>query len=370
MKFTANTREIAEAIGSVAKIIKSHSTIAMLQNVLIVAEPDGIVHIRATDLETTIERTVDATVTEAGSTTVGGKLLASWLAAVKNETIALEIVGNELELRSGKANVAFPVMDAAQYPPLPTENDGVSIRLDARSLRAAVLATSFAASQEEARGAILMGTLIKSGEDGTTLVCTDGYRLALQKDATGQEVESKSVIPTSALVEAARNVGDADLVEVTLLGANRNQMRLTAGRTTVYVRLVDGAYPAYEAVVPKAPTHFVTVRTVDLQDALKRTALVSGDRASMIVLAVQADGLRITAASDTSGRADESVDAKIEGEPLEIGLNGRYFSDILGHIGSPETVIELSGPLAAVIVRPAEDTGTSEQKYILMPLRR
>jgi len=293
MKFSANTKEFADAVGSASKIIKNNTTVPMLLNVLIKAE-NGAVNVRGTDLETTIERTMPAEVEDAGTVAVGGKLLAQWLSNVKNDVIEIAIDGRDLVLTAGRASVAFPTQDAEQFPPLPAHDKaGQTIRIDAKALRAAVVSTSFAASQEEARGAVLMGTYVKTGGDGTSLVCTDGYRLAIQKNDAVQELESTCVVPTHALLEAARNMGEADTVEATVIGANRNQMRLVAGRTTVYVRLVDGNYPNYEAVMPKTSDRKVTLNTVELQDALKRTVIVAGDRASMIILDIEDASVRL-----------------------------------------------------------------------------
>lgn len=370
MKFIIKTKDINDAVSSTSKIIKNHTPIEILRNILISADKNGIIKLRATDLQTTIEKTIDAEVEQSGEATVDGKLLASWLANIKYEAITIHMEGTDLILQAGRATIAFPTLPADQFPPIQENDIAENIKLNARALKAAVLATSFAASTEEARGATLMGTLIKSGKDGTTLVCTDGYRLALQTNNEKQDVETQSIIPTGALIEVARNVGDADLVEATILGQNKNQIKIMSGRTTIYVRLVDGNYPNYQQVLPKSMNRTVTLKTTELLDALKRTVLVSSDRSSMIIMSVKKDEISINANSTNTGRANESVEAEVVGEDLEICLNARYFTDILNHINSVNTILEFSGPLIAVIIRPAKTTPETDQKYVLMPLRK
>lgn len=368
MKFTVNTKDITDAVGSVAKIIKGNTVLAIIQNVLIEAK-DGIVKVRATDISTTIERTFEATVETEGQIAVNGRLLAAYLAGTKVTTIDIALQGHELTIRAGNASVAFPTMPANEFPGIPEETIGESLRLNGRSFRSAIQATGFAASTEEARGASLQGTLLRSSEQGTVLVCTDGYRLATQTDHKEQEMIGEFIVPTGALAEAARNSGDADLIEITILGERKNQMRLTAGRTTIYVQLIDGAYPKFEAVMPKEPNRTVTFKTIDMLDSLRRTSLVAGDLASMILLDVGGEGIRVSAASDVSGRAEELIEAKLVGEPLSIRLNSRYLKDILNHITADTTVFELTGEMVAVIIRPETQKEDIDQKYILMPLR-
>ena len=60
---------------------------------------------------------------------------------------------------------------------------------------------------------------------------------------------------------------------------------MTAGETSITVRLVDGQYPNYQQVIPAKFDRSVTVSTAALVGSLRRAELVAGDRASMVKLA-------------------------------------------------------------------------------------
>ena len=74
------------------------------------------------------------------------------------------------------------------------------------------------------------------------------------------------------------------MLEATALGAQANQLMLTAGETSIVVRLVDGQYPNYQQVIPAKFDRSVTVNTSALIGGLRRAELVAGDRASMVKL--------------------------------------------------------------------------------------
>ena len=60
---------------------------------------------------------------------------------------------------------------------------GRAVHHRGKRFRDGINATIFAASSEEARGAVLMGTLLEIEGDALTMVATDGYRLAKLADS-------------------------------------------------------------------------------------------------------------------------------------------------------------------------------------------
>jgi DNA polymerase-3 subunit beta len=371
VKFTCNTKDIAGAVGAASKVVNAHTTVPILSNVLLSAE-DGKIAIRATDLELTLEHAFPAEIAEAGAVTVPAKLFSSYLANLPAGLLELTGSPTRASVKSGRSNYDFHALPADEYPPLPAATRGSHFTIGAKRFRDGINATIFAASSEEARGAVLMGTLLEIEGDNLTMVATDGYRLAkftttLDEGITGTE---KYIVPSRALNETARNVGAAEKIAVSALGAQSNQLQVTADGTAITVRLVDGQYPNYGQVIPAKFDRSLTVSTQSLIGALRRAELVAGDRASMIKLAVTNQTLVVTASSDISGNAYEELEVEQTGEDLTIAFNARYLVEILNHIESAQTVIEFLGPLSPAAIRPLEAPEGAQQLYVLMPLRQ
>jgi DNA polymerase-3 subunit beta len=370
MKFTCTTKDIATAVGAASKVVNAHTTVPVLSNVLLQADGDKIA-VRATDLELTLEHGFPAQVAEAGSVTIPAKLFASYLGNLSPGTLELTGTPTRASVKCARSNYDFHALPADEYPPLPAAARGSHFSIAARRFRDAIDATIFAASGEEARGAVLMGTLLEVEGNSLTMVATDGYRLA--KFATtldsGSSTE-KYIVPSRALNEAARNLGASEEIAVTALGAQSNQLQMTSGDVAITVRLVDGQYPNYQQVIPAKFDRSVTVSTAQLIGSLRRAELVAGDRASMVKLAVANQTLIVTASSDISGNAYEELEVEQTGDDLTIAFNARYLVEILNHIKSEKTVIELLGPLSPAAIRPLEPLDSGEQLYVLMPLRQ
>lgn len=375
MKFSCSTKDISGAVGSASKVVNAHTTVPILSNVLLTADGDQI-RVRATDLELTMEHVFAAQVAESGSVTVPAKLFSGYLSNLPAGLMELSGTPTRATAKSGRSNYDFHALPPDEYPPLPSAQRGTSFTIDAKRFREGVNATTFAASSEEARGQVLMGTLLEVAGDRLTLVATDGYRLAkfetVLSRGLGEAAPVKYIVPSRALVEAARNLGGAEQVEISALGPASNQLSFTVPQTSIVVRLVDGQYPNYGQVIPAQFDRSLTVSTSALIGGLRRAELVAGDRASMVKLNVADSQLIITANSDTAGNAYEELEIEQTGAELTIAFNARYLIEILTHIESERTVLEFLGPLSPAAIRPVVEgeAGPNRQLYVLMPLRQ
>lgn len=373
VKFSCSTKDIASAVSAASKVVNAHTTVPILSNVLLTAIDDTI-RVRATDLELTVEHVFPAQITEPGSVTVPAKLFSGYLGNLPAGIVELAGTPTRASVKWEKSNYDFHALPADEYPPLPSSQKGTSFAIDARRFREGVNATIFAASSEEARGAVLMGTLLEIVGDTITMVATDGYRLAKWETTLARGLEdgasAKFIVPSRALAEAARNLGSAETIEVSALGPSGNQLAFAAQNASIVVRLVDGQYPNYAQVIPASFDRSVTVNTAALIAGLKRAELVAGDRASMVKMSVSNAQLIITANSDTTGNAYEELDVEQTGEDLTIAFNARYLVEILNHIDAAQIVMEFLGPLSPAAIRPTGEATGVAHMYVLMPLRQ
>lgn len=371
MRFACSSKDIATAVGAASKVVNAHTTVPILSNVLLQADGEKIA-VRATDLELTLEHAFPAQVSEGGSVTVPAKLFASYLSNLAAGTLEVTGTPTRASVKFERSNYDFHALPADEYPPLPAATRGSHFRIAAKRFREGIDATIFAASGEEARGAVLMGTLLEVDGNALTMVATDGYRLAkfsttLEDGIGGNE---KYIVPSRALAEVSRNLGAGEKIAVSALGAQSNQLQMTSGDVAITVRLVDGQYPNYQQVIPSKFDRSVTANTAALIGSLRRAELVAGDRASMVKLSIANQTLIVTASSDISGNAYEELEVEQTGEDLAIAFNARYLVEILNHVKSERVAMEFLGPLSPAAIRPSEPLEGGEQLYVLMPLRQ
>ena len=74
MKFTCDQQELTKALNVVSKAVSVRTTIPTLKGILINVTADGKLIMTASDMDITIENTLDASDTEAGIVVVQAKL--------------------------------------------------------------------------------------------------------------------------------------------------------------------------------------------------------------------------------------------------------------------------------------------------------
>ena len=373
MKFSCSTKDISGAVGAASKVVNAHTTVPILSNVLLSAADDSI-RVRATDLELTLEHVFPAQIQEPGSVTVPAKLFSGYLGNLPPGVMEVSGTPTRASVKWERSNYDFHALPPDEYPPLPSAQRGASFAIDGKRFRDGINATIFAASSEEARGAVLMGTLLELNGDSLAMVATDGYKLAKWQTTLERGLEGEStvkyIVPSRALAEVARNLGGSDTVEVSALGPAGNQLAFVAGHTSIVVRLVDGQYPNYAQVIPTQFDRSVTASTAALIAGLRRAELVAGDRSSMVKMAVSQQQLIVTANSDTTGNAYEELEVEQTGDDLTIAFNARYLVEILNHIDAPQTKLEFLGPISPAAIRPSDAPAGVQNMFILMPLRQ
>jgi len=370
MKFTCNSKDIAGAVAAASKVVNAHTTMPILSNVLLTAKA-GRVNVRATDLELTLENGFPAGVSEEGQCTIQARLFSGYLANLPAADLEMQGTASRAMLKCERSNYEFFALPAEEFPPLPEGRLGDQFRVEAKAFREAAGAVTFAASSEEARGAVLMGTLLELDGKTLTLVATDGYRLARYELPLAEPAKSPSrlIVPARALAEVVRVAG-AGVIEATVLGGQANQLVFNTGDVKVIARLVDGQYPNYQQVIPKEFDRKVIASTARLLSCLRRAEVVAGDRASMVKIAAEGSSLVITASSDTAGNAYEELDVERTGEPITIAFNAKYLAEILNHVDAETVSLEFVGPLLPTAIRPQTGDRVGRQLYILMPLRQ
>jgi DNA polymerase-3 subunit beta len=386
-----------EALPMLAAVVK-RSTVPILEHILIQVS-DGKLTARTTDLETSVEYTEGKQCGTDFSVTVPCKQFAVLLKGAKeadftvlSRTSAYVTVGGA---RISLANV-FPGDDFPVKPEIGKAQTSFTVGL--RELRDTLGKVAKFASNEDARGAVLMGTLIevpKFLQDDSIevgLTSTDGYKLGQfvlnAKGAVQVETDHRGFILPRAS-ETAKLLGKFKIKKgmnpniTAILGDGRvhNLTRFCTGLLNdscgvieVIVRQVDGQYPNYRNVIPEKYDRAFRVNANEFLARLRTAAAFSKDRVNLVVIesSETETGHQIT----VTGQDDESAYTgyvhlppnDYHGFPIKIAFNGKSLIDCVTQAASGDDVqIQMLGPLSPIkITDPLNPT----TQVVLMPLRQ
>ncbi|HET8575665.1 MAG TPA: DNA polymerase III subunit beta [Methylomirabilota bacterium] len=347
----------------VHNIVEPRQTLPILANVLLEAEGETV-RMTATDLEVGVRVSAPAKVVAPGAITISARKLMEIVKELPAAPLALKVQENAwVALRCGGVSYRLVGLTPEDFPAVGDAGAASWIMLDGKMLRDMLTQTTFAISHDESRYA-LNGVLFVVHDKELRLVATDGHRLALavrQLPAGAQAVSG--IVPRKAVQEIARIVGSGEDVQVAI---SENQFMLRMPNVVLMARLIEGTFPNYEQVVPRAHPHRLTVSRSALTAALRRVSVLSEERTKPVKFVLSPDMLKLTAFSPDFGEAEEQVEVQYAGDEITIGFNSRYVLDALGSQTSEQVVVEVKDGLSPGVIKSFEDEGSL---CVIMPMR-
>jgi DNA polymerase-3 subunit beta len=350
------------ALQLVQNIVEPRQTLPILANVLIEAGEDGL-RVAATDLEVGARVAVPATVARPGGVTLAARKLVELVRELPAQPIGLTLRENGwVQLVCGTASFRLVGLPADEYPPLDMDGAEGWVAVDGGRLRTVLSRTSYAMSQDESRP-FLNGLYVVLQKRELRVVATDGHRLALARLEVEGEGDMAGIVPRKAVQEMGRVLGGAEGAALAIRGS---QFFLRTPGFVLTSKLVEGQFPNYEQVLPKAHPRRLTVAREALIAALRRVSVVADDRTRPVRLTATAGSVRLAASSQELGEAEESLAAEFAGEELAIGFNARYLLDAITPMEGERVVVELKDGLSPGVFKTA---GDESHLCVIMPMR-
>ena len=362
MKFICDRSTLSNALAGVSKAVAAHSNIPILEAVLFHAEQGRII-LTGYDLEMAITTSVPAIVSAPGEIALSAKLIGDMVRRMTTDDI--EIESNDklnVTVRGGITEFQLNSMNPMDYPELPDFGVDEAVEIEASTLKSMIDTTLFAVSLDEKKPAHT-GELFVLEHDKLTLVALDGYRLAIVERPVTSSREIRIVIPAKTMGEVSRLMGE--LEEKILICANRRFIVFRGGDYIIISRLIDGDFLDYNRVVPVSCTTTVTVPTRQFINCIERASLIITERLKN-PLRVRFDKAVSVRCQTALGSVMDEIEAKIEGQAVEVGFNNRYLLDALRYSGKDEVVFQISGPLAPVKIVPVEG---NDFLFLVLPVR-
>jgi DNA polymerase-3 subunit beta len=359
MKITVDKEELSRAVSIVSRLATTRSTLPILQNIYLKVNKKSV-EVRSTDLEQTLQVEVDGRVEELGSLTIPARLFSEFLQNSTDQELTLESQDTTLHLISSNHMAKMKGMPAEEYPDIPEVKTTQSITLPTPILEEALVKTLFAVASDDTRP-ILSGLLFRFQGKKLTVVGTDGYRLALFSKSLESTAEGDFILPKRSMQELQRLLVPG---EVTFQFAN-TQVHIVLDKVKFTTRVLDGAFPAYEAIIPKEKKIITKVNPNTLLQSLKIASLFSRDSAFSTKLHLKNKSLTITAISPQLGESKNEIALEQPVDEFEISANAQYLIDVLPNVGKD---IELSfgdAKSPILISLPNSD----DYLYLVMPLR-
>ena len=374
MKLTIHRGTFIQELQTVQRAIAAKTTINILTGVKIDLSHQGLT-LTGSNAEISIESFLNVEnelaqmkIEEVGSIVLQARFFSEIIRRLPEDEFTLEVIEqNQVEITSGKANFTVNGLDADNYPHLPVIDTQNQIQIPVHVLNKLISETVFSVSQHESRP-ILTGVHFVLSNQTLLAVATDSHRLSQRKIPLENTNDAFDiVIPGKSLTELSRSLTDEE--EVITIRIIDNQVLFETKTRKFYSRLLEGAYPDTNRLIPTNFNTVIEFEGKEFLSAIDRASLLSHEgRNNIVRLHIASDGVILYGNSPEIGKVEESLNYNhVSGEPLDISFNPDYMKAALRAFGDTTIKIQFISAIRPFILEPSE--GQGEFVQLITPVR-
>ena len=370
MKFTVSSSALLSLLATTGKVITSKNTLPILDYFLMELKGEEL-KVTTSDLETTLVGTIKVdNVEQEGVVAAPAKLMLDVLKECSEMPLTLEVneANWEINISWSTGHSSVPGANPVSYPQThELSAEKAEVKLDVDVLVNGINKTLFATADDELRP-VMNGVYFNLDEAELTCVATDAHKLVKHTVECACGVKAAFILPKKP-ANLLKNILLKEEGEVKITFDQKNVV-FELSSSTLVCRLIEGAYPNYNVVIPQANPNKLLVDRVGLLNAIKRVAVCSNPTTNLIRLDI-ANNKVVLAAQDVnfSISANETLACSYEGAPITIGFKSTFLVEILTNLETPTILVELADSTRAGVYKPVyDDVQSSSTLMLLMPM--
>ena len=147
MQVSCLQQNLSRGLAIVGRAVATRSNLPVLQNVKISTE-DSMLVLTATNLDIAITTKIGAQVEQEGEVTIPARLLTDFVNSLPDDRIDIKTTPDPLStaLTCQRFEANINGTDAEEFPPIPTVDEGSTIKIHPQVLRETIAHVAFAAA--------------------------------------------------------------------------------------------------------------------------------------------------------------------------------------------------------------------------------
>ena len=364
MKFSCEKALLSAAVSVASRAVAAKSSIPAMEGILI--EAGSQLRLTGYNLESGIQATVPAEITQRGSLVLSARLFGEIVRKMADDVVVFSAEGYMVNIKCGLSEFNILGSDPEEFPELPTVDQQNALTLPQPTLRSMIGQTLFAVSDNESRP-VHTGSLFDVEGDSLTVVSVDGYRLALRREAVAEKKGADAfsfVVPGSALSEVEKICSGEE--DVTVIQGARHIMFQT-GDIVLVCRRLEGEFLPYKSAIPRNNPIHVECSARALLSSIERVSLIISEKLKSPLRCVFGSGMVSITTKTAIGDAADQCPIDGDGQEREIGFNNNYLMDALKAAPAEKLRLEFTSGVAPCVILPAE--GEENFIYMVLPVR-
>lgn len=373
LKCTVSKEYLLEGINGLQNITNKKGTLAILANVLIESSEDGF-YITGTDLEVGMKAFVKAEVTSHGKITIPSKKLFEIVRESGSDAISIEETGNNwVVITAGLSTYNLACLPSDEFPEFPEYEEDTFVSSPVNIFLELIDKVIYSIASEQENIYSLTSVLFEREErDGVfylKMISSDGHRLSImEKEATADvqnlHLNPVTLIPKKGIQELKKFCENRVNIEISF---EKKQLVLRDGKTLMIIRLKQGEFPQYRAIVEAVHlTDCIEIKRIPFLESLKRINLFTEDIFHTIQFKIDNERMILSSNNVELGNAKDEQAVSYAGEHLILGFNCRYFIETLQVMECETVQIYINSNNSPCLMKSDQDAGFLS---IIMPMQ-
>lgn len=364
MKFSFDRDAMIKEIAIAQEIITNKSPISILSNILLEAKSDMLT-IKASDTAVNFITHIPVNIEEEGTTTIYCDKFMGILNSLPSGEVEFNQEDIKVTIKPISKKIKFQLKSIAsdKFPEVASTEKVPFFEVPSKDIKEMIQQTIFAVSDDSNRY-FMTGVYFTKKDDQLVMVSTDGRRLSYIGKPIAQEIADfpSSIVPVKILSCILKNAPSEGTIQLAVVD---RMIFAKFGSYEFSSLLIEGQFPNYQRVIPEKQSYSFQVLKSDLDQALKRIALMVDKKVCRILFKISSGVLTLLSPESEIGTADEEIPCCYDGDDVTIALNYHYIEDPLKVINSEYIVFEFTEAVKAITMRPESAT---EYFHIVMPM--
>lgn len=373
LKCTVQRNDLIEGLSSLQNITNKRGTLAVLSNILIEGANNGLI-LTGTDLEVGLRLFVPAEVEGIGSLTLPSKKIFEIVRESGSEAILLEETENSwVNIQAGASIYNLAGIPSEEFPVFPDFDEDMFTPFEAFIFLDLIDKVIFSIAGEQENIYSLTSVLMeKEKRDDVSylkMISSDGHRLSIMEKDVAVDVDNfllndVTLIPKKGIQELRKFCENRDTIDISF---EKKQMVVRDGDAVMVVRLKQGEFPQYKAIVNSVPLeNCIKISRVPFLESLKRINLFTEDIFHTIQLKMEGSSMVLTSQNADLGNAKDEQKIDYAGVPLTLGFNCRYFIETLQVMECETVEAYINSENSPCLMKSDDDKGFTS---IVMPMQ-
>lgn len=373
LKCIVQRNDLIDGLSSLQNITNKRGTLAVLSNILIEGANNGLI-LTGTDLEVGLRLYVPADVESIGSLTLPSKKIFEIVRESGSEDILLEETENSwVKIQAGASIYNLAGMPSEEFPAFPEFDEDMFTPFEAFIFLDLIDKVIFSIAGEQENIYSLTSVLMeKEKRDDVSylkMISSDGHRLSIMEKDVAVDIDKFplndiTLVPKKGIQELRKFCENRDTIDISF---EKKQMVVRDGDAVMVVRLKQGEFPQYQAIVNSVPLeNCIKISRVPFLESLKRINLFTEDIFHTIQLKIEGSSMVLTSQNADLGNAKDEQKIDYSGVPLNLGFNCRYFIETLQVMECETVEAYINSENSPCLMRSDDDKGFVS---IVMPMQ-